>query len=296
MIAVPLPPRWELPPWPRAGGADFFFSVRSAGGATSGNGVHEFDWTMEVDGRRGMVTLESFRSDSDAPGEPIGVFRQALPDGELREFLELARGANLGGPAPAMTEHPGYTSSQYLLDDGGRKSTVVVNNSDRVRGETLSGLRRRMVALFVSVLRYPERSVRLDLALARAGGGEFFALTVANHGTEKVCFGDPRSLGDGGRMSRGVVRMAEYGGSGPLVLNWRHLPLTPPGPRDAPLVTLAPGAIWKAMAPLPGRTAGTGYLAEFSWANYGGPAFEGDSYRLRGRMASPRLMIDGGAA
>ena len=111
MIDVPVSEKTETARWPRAGVPDYVFTVRSAGGQSLGNGVREYDWRMEVDSRKGLLSVESFRADGNQPGQPIGVFRQLLSDDELREIHRLAEGARLGVGRPPMTTHPGYTET-----------------------------------------------------------------------------------------------------------------------------------------------------------------------------------------
>jgi hypothetical protein len=114
MIQIPVSEKTPVAAGPRNGVPDFHFSVRNSGGMTLGNGIREFDWTLEVDSRLGLASLEAFAPDG-RESKPIGVFRRTIGDDELREFHQLAAGANLGALRPAMKEHPAYTERRYFF-------------------------------------------------------------------------------------------------------------------------------------------------------------------------------------
>ena len=296
MIEAAISERMALPAWPREGVAEYLFSVRSWGGLSLGNGVHEFDWTLEVDARRGLVSVESFRSDDDEGGQPLGVFRRLMSDEELRVFGGVLERARLGYARPPLTVHPAYTQRNYRLQQPGRPTiALVINNAERAANEEILELRHAIMYLLSDCLEHPERSVRVDFAL----GTEGFLITITNHGMEKVCFTDPRWIEGEGRMRRAVVRMTELAvqtpGSPPPSLAWEDSGLEPMllRPLDEPLVTMTPGATLRLRAPVVGRDRRKRYVAYFSWANYGGEAMVKGAYRIRGRADSNRLILEG---
>jgi hypothetical protein len=298
MIETPVSMQVRRAEWPRDGVPEYLFSVRSAGGQTLGNGIYEYDWTLEVDSRLGLVSVETFRSDGDVAGVPVGVFRREMRDDELKEFWEDVQAVGLDRLRPAMRAHPGYTGSEYVVrQPGAGGMRVVVNDGDREVNAMISRLRHRVVELLAELYAFPERSVRLEFALENEG----FVVTITNHGMEKVCFTDPRWIVANGRMGRAVVRMTELplerpGGPAPS-LRWEEWGLEPMGrrPAEEPLVTMAPGATLRLRAPVVGRDRRKRYVAYFSWANYGGEAMVNGTYRIRGRAESNRVILEGEA-
>jgi hypothetical protein len=298
VIDVPVSEKTPTARWPRAGVPDFVFTVRSAGGQSLGNGVREYDWRMEVDARRGLLSVESFRADANQPGQAIGVFRQLLTDEDLREIHALAVGVRLWERRAPMTTHPGYTETEYVLTQAGAGGgRLVVNNDNSEANEQIKALRYRVNALLGGSFAHPERAAMVELTLETA---EVFTVTVRNVGKEKICFTDPRWITPEGLLRKAVMKMTEFPveepGAAPWPMEWREWPLTPMAARPAtePLVTMAPGAIWKAMAPVMGREAEKRYLAYFSWANYAGQGMVDGGYRIRGRADSRRLILEGG--
>ena len=296
MIEVAVSERTALPPWPRAGVPEYLFSVRSWGGPSPGNGVHEFDWTLEVDSRRGLVSVESFRSDDDESGQPLGVFRRLMSDEELRGFRDTLTRARLGDARRPWKVHPAYTQRIYRLQQPGTPEiSLLINNAEHASNEEIVELRHAIMHLLSDCLEHPERSVRLDFALADEG----FVVTITNHGIEKVCFTDPRWIVPEGRMRQAVVRMTELPvekpGSPPPSLAWMDSALAPleRRPIEEPLVTMAPGATLRLRAPLVGRDRRKRYVAYFSWASSGGEAMVNGAYRIRGKADSNRLVMEG---
>ncbi|MFN0101014.1 MAG: hypothetical protein ACKV2U_02870 [Bryobacteraceae bacterium] len=294
MIEIPVSTNVPAARWPRSGVPEYFFSVRSAGGQTLGNGIREFDWTLQVDSRRGLLSVESFRSDGDEAGQPLGVFRAAMGDEALGEFHKLVTDAKLGELRPAMKGHPGYTERLYTMAEAGRSEIRrVINNSDVETNAGIAPLRYKITALLAGIFEHPERAAQLDFGQS----GEIFTVTVKNSGVEKICFTDPRWIETAGVMRRAVVMMTEFPAErAGAALVWKALPLAAMQPRPTvePLITMAPGANWKTMSPVGKRDPGKRYLAYFSWANYAGEPMVSGSYRIRGRADSPRVVMEGG--
>lgn len=300
MIDIPISDSTVVARWPRSGVPEYLFTVRSAGGQSLGNGIREYDWRLQVDSRNGLISVESFRPDGNQPGQPIGVFRQLLTDDVVREIHKLAVGAKLWERRAPMQEHPGYTETEYVLTQpGAGGGRLVVNNDNGPANAGISALRYRINDLLGGSFTHPERAARVALTHARTGSGELFTVTVTNVGKEKICFTDPRWVMPEGLLRKAVMKMTEFPvevpGAAPWPMEWREWPLAPMQPRPAaePLVTMAPGSIWKAMAPVAGREPGKRYLAYFSWANYAGAAMMDGGYRIRGRMDTPRLILEG---
>ena len=293
---IPVSPKGApVAPWPRPSVQEYIFRVRSSGGPVLGDGVKEFDWTMEIDSKRGLVTVESFRSDADVPGLPMGLFRFSADDGLLAELLKLIDDARLGAIKPAMAGHPGSTERLYeIVQPKSPKVEVRINNSDEATNSTIQPLRNRLNSLLARSFTHPERAVKTELM----HDGERFSVTVTNIGVEPVRFVDPRAVVSTGPTHRAVVLVTDFPetkpGDAPPLLDWKEVALEPiqPKPAREPQITLEPGKTWKAQSAAFKRAKGTRYLAFFTWANYGGDQMPDGIYRIRGRVDSPRLVVN----
>ena len=299
MIKIPVSPKIAGAGWPRPGVREYMFTVRSSGGQALGTDLREFDWTLQVDSRRSLVSVESFRSDADIPGQPLGVFRFVIDDQQLRDFYTLVTGARLGQLQPMMTTHPGYTSRLYtLVEPPDSLVEKRVNNSDEGTNSTIAPFRTKINSLLAASFAHPERAVQLGLKHSRQPRGDVFEVTVTNIGIEKVCFADPRWVLPGGPLQQAVVMVTEFPqtkpGDAPPLLAWQGIPLEPMDPRPdrEPLVTLDSGGTWKATTAPWTSAPGKRYLAYFTWANYVGAPMVDGVYRIRGRADSPRLVIE----
>jgi hypothetical protein len=292
MIKIPVSSKIPTTPWPRSGVQEYTFSVRSSGGQPLGTDLKEFDWSLQVDSRRALVSVESFRSDADIADQPIGVFRFPIDDQQLREFQNLVTSSKLGELRPAMQGHPGYTERLYTFERPGQSIQQVINNSDEQTNVTIAPLRNKINSLLGTSFSHPERAVRLGIKQQPGG----FEVTITNVGLEKVCFGDPRWLVAAGQLHRAVVMVTEFPNYNPgdlPALNWEPISLEAmrPYPQNEPLVELESQGVWRATVAWK-HPAGKRYLAYFTWANYQGEPIVKQVYRIRGRADSPRLTIE----
>jgi hypothetical protein len=296
MIKIPVSSKLSVASWPRTGAPDYTFTVRSYGGPVRGVGVSEFDWTLQVDSRRSLVSVESFRYDSDLPAQPIGVFRLSVDDQQLLELRKLWMDRKLFEPHPSMKGHPGYTQSDYTLIEPPKPPIKqVINNSDEDTNAAIEPLPKKVSEMLFASFDHPERAVRLGIKQSRQPTGDTFEVTVTNIGIEKVGFTDPRWVVTTDPLQRAVVVIAEYpeklAAGEPL--DWKTIPLNPIEPRPAkePWVTLEPRGVWKT-ATAPWKTVpGKRYVAYFTLANFLGEPMVDGVYRIRGRADSNRLVI-----
>jgi hypothetical protein len=291
MIKIPVSSKISTAAWPRPNVPDYIFAVRSSGGQTLGVDLEEFDWTLEIDSHRGLVSVEYFRSDADIPGTPIGLFRYTIDDSQLREFESLATGAKLGELHPAMKAHPGYTERLYTYVHAGRTIRVTINNSDEETNAAIAPLRNRINAMLSASFKHPERAVKLGLQRQRAG----FEATIENIGIEKVCFSDPKWIAGAGPLHQSVIETADFDykpEDPPPMLNWQPVALDTAThySEHEPLIVLESHGVWK--TEVPWKRTGERNLAFFTWANYQGQPEVDHVYRIRGRVDSDRLVVE----
>jgi hypothetical protein len=298
MIAVPVSPKVSTAAWPRPGVPDFAFVVHSSGGRALGTGLRENDWTLQIESRSSLVSLEYFRSDADIPGTPIGLFRTPVDDQALRDFYAVVTTSKLFGPLASMAGHPGATQSVYTLVEPSKDvREQTINNSDELNQLVIAPVLAKTRAMLSESFSHPERAVRLGLERTKLPDGEAFLVSIRNIGVDAICFTDPRWIMGTGPLDRSVVMITEFAGQKPgepVRLDWKDYPLAPLAPRPAKeaLVTLAPGATWQAPSQVWRRKPGKQYLAQFTWAAFGGDPLVNGVYRVRGRADSPRLLIE----
>jgi hypothetical protein len=298
MISIPASPKVSTAAWPRPGVPDYAFAVHSYGGRPLGVGVSEYDWTLQVEARSALVSLEYFRSDADIPGTPIGLFRGRIDDQVLRDFHTVVTTSKLFGPLASMARHTGYTQSTYtLLEPAQEPRQQTINNSDEVNQAVIAPVLAKTRAMLSESFSHPERAVLLGLERTRVAEGEAFVVSIRNIGVEPICITDPRWIVAAGPFERSVVMVTEFAGQKPgepVRLEWKDHPLKSLTPRPAQevLITLEPGATWQAHSVVWKRAPGKQYLAQFTWARYAGEPLVNGVYRIRGRAESPRILIE----
>jgi hypothetical protein len=295
VIQIPPSPSFPQAPWPRGGVTDYTFAARSHGGAALGVGVDEFDWTLQVDARTSALTIESFRSDANTPGHPIGLFRMPLTDQQLRDFLTLVENSRIPEVTAEMAAHPGETETLFIFRKA--PSTTwqkIVNNSDHDAMAALAPLMKTINSSLARGLARPERAVRLSIAPVPDAAGSRFEVSVTNIGVDSVCFDDPRSIVPDGPNHQAVVRVTEFPETGrndpPLPMMWRDVALAPADARAQSLVVLNAGQAWRAHTVPWGYVPGTRYLAYAFISNYKGEPMVRGTYRIRGQTASERIV------
>ncbi|MGZ5145151.1 MAG: hypothetical protein ACXWCP_16460 [Burkholderiales bacterium] len=297
MIKIPVSSKTAAATWPRAGVPEYTFSVRSYGGPALGSDVREFDWTLQVDSRQALVSVESFRSDADIPGQPIGLFRVSVDDQQLRAFHKLLTDARLSELRPAMKGHPGYTERMYTLAEPSKGETKqLINNSDEQTNALIEPLRNRINSMLAASFKHPERAAQLAIRHSRLSSGDVFDVAITNIGVENICFTEPRWVTPAGPLQQAVLMISEFPETPPgepAALAWKSLALKPMDahPAKEPLVTLEPGTVWKASSVSWKGVPGKRYLAYFTYTNYAGAPMVGGVYRIRGRADSSRLVV-----
>ena len=242
--------------------------------------------------------MEYFRSDGDAPEQPIGVFRRAIDDAQLGALRKTIDDVQLFERSAKMKGHPGYTQKRYLLTEPAQAAREqVINDSDHDSARAVAPVPETTNRLLAATFAHPERALRLGIART----GDTFEVTATNIGVEKICFTDPRWIVGSGPLQQSVVQIAESPGNIPgqsVAFDWRPVALQPLAPRPAAeaLVTLDPGGVWRGKT-VPGPLdAAKRYVAYFTWAHFPGEPMVDGVYRIRGRTDSARLIIKPGAA
>jgi hypothetical protein len=297
MIKVPVSSKVVVATWPRAGVPDYTFSVRSHGGPQLGADLQEFDWRLQVESRKALVSVEYFRSDADVPNQPIGLFRAPIDDAQLAELRKMIGDVKLFERSVQMKGHPGYTQKHYRFAESPHAAVEqVVNNSDHETAQAITPVPETTNRMLGTTLAHPERALRLGIARTREAAGDVFEVTATNIGVEKICFTDPRWILPTGPLQQSVVQIAESPGNIPgqsVSYEWKPIALPPlaPRPPKEPLVTLDPGGVWKARTAPHKIDPSKRYIAYFTWAHFPGEPTVDGVYRIRGRTDSARLII-----
>jgi hypothetical protein len=298
MIAIPVSPKVSTSTWPRPGVPDYAFVAHAYGDQLLGGGLHEYDWTLQVESRSALVSLEYFRSDADIPGTPIGLFRTHIDDQAVRDLHTVVTTSKLFGRLASMAGHPRFTQTKYtLIEPPNEPSQQSIDDGDELNSAVIEPVLRKRRAMLSESFAHPERAVLLGLERTHLPEGEGFVVSMKNIGVDTICFTDPHWIIATDPFHLSVVMVAEFPGQKPgesITLDWKNLPLAPLPSRPAQevLVTLAPGATWQAKSVAWKRTPGKEYLAQFRWASYAGDPLVNGVYRIRGRADSPRLVIE----
>jgi hypothetical protein len=276
----------------------FLFEYSSIGGPELGSGVHERESHLRLNSADHLALLEKHRSDSDAPGEAIGLFRAELPADtflRIRDLVSKTRLAQLGPPARGG---PGTSVITLKYKEGNNEIQKQFTSLDTGLIQQVEDLIFEVVQILVVLNRSPEQAVQVSVS--RDPASPSFSLKITNLGTKEVCFADPRYLPSGNQDRYAGVRWAEYPPEQPGMtappLQWSFVSLAPPlkeassGTRE---IILGPGKSFEASTGLWKPTQqGKRYLVQGVLSDYVGPRDVDGCYRIRGAAFSKSIEIN----
>lgn len=259
------------------------------GGPELGAGVHQREWSLKLDSADGSAFLEKHRSDSDAAGEPVGIFRAQLPPEKFWMLFQLAHRVRLPELAPGGADGPGASLMTLKLEQGETRVEKSFSSRDIAALEQLEPLLEELSRILGAMNNSPVAAIRTMVAYAPRE--RRFDFIVANIGTEQVCVGDPRFIPPGDPMQWAGVRVAELPEERPGYtsppLQWVQLPLAKPVQASGVPIVIkaaekftAPTAVWSAARP------GVRYIAQAVLSDYSGPRETPGCYRIRGAAFS----------
>lgn len=268
------------------------------GGPTLGEGVHERQSTLRIDERDGTVFEESHRSESDAAGEPIGIFWGRLTEDDLKKYASLVEQVRLAALPAGKGGDFGASTITLKWMKGAAWATRSFSSRDGAILDQLDPLLFALNQLSGSLRTHPLKAIRLSVGFLPDSGDGRFAWTATNIGTEPVCFADPRLLPQDTPDRWAGVRFSEYPPEKPGVtappLKWSKLALaSAPQPLKADaLVVLRPGEKFTApTVPWQPARRGMRNLAQAVFSDYTGSPSVRDCHRIRGAAFSQGFEI-----
>lgn len=275
-----------------ASGQSYKLEYSAHGGPELGAGVHEREWSLKLDSADGSASLEKHRSDSDAAGEPVGLFRAQLPPEKFWSLFQLAHRVRLPELAPAGGGGMRSSLMTLKLEQGGARVEKAFSSGDIKALDQLEPLLEELNRIFGAMSNSPVAAIRTMVAYVPRE--RRFDFVVANIGTEPVCVGDPRFIVPGNPKLWAGVRVAEMpyerpGYTSPP-LQWAQVPLSKPVQASGVPIVIkagekftAPTAIWSAARP------GVRYIAQAVLSDYSGPREAPGCYRIRGAAFSEAI-------
>lgn len=273
----------------------FAFRYCSWGGPELGHGLHERQFCLELDSDMALARLEKHRSDSDAEGEPIGLFQKPLQTIEWQRIAELTTSGRLRDLPTGSQGGPGTSVLEFHVDAAEGVFTKTISSRDIPLLQKIDPLVNALNDLLLDMDEHPLASVRAAIHYETAAAERHFVLSLTNVGQQPVFVRDPAGATSDDWAG---VRFSPYPHEVPGVtappLNWSRLPVIPQrSSASAGLdLRIEPGKTisWRTA---PWKVAGKAarYLAQGVFSEYGGPAARDGVYRVRGATFSEAIEI-----
>jgi hypothetical protein len=276
----------------------FSLEYSSSGERLLGENLQKYSSVLRLNSEDCVAFLESHRSQSDEPGEPIGIFQAKIADDFLASILEKIKKTNLDKLPPRTGDGPGSTIITLKFQQGDHKIEQVFSTGDMGILETVRDLLDALDAVSVQVIQYPLAALKVSLRTEEQPPRHFI-LTLTNIGQEEICFKNPHAIRSDDSDYRVGVQVAPLPEEKPGVtsppLEWTLVPLAvPEGNSPLGLVTLKPGASFGARTEAwPGWRHGMRFIALGVFSDYTGPAEVDGVYRIRGATFSDALEFNG---
>lgn len=273
----------------------FILKYREAGGPELGKDLQEYQCVLELDRKTGTVYLETCRSASDAPGEPIGTFRAPLSDELFKQIFNIVHSVGLAD-LPPPTQGRMATSVMTLTFEYGQTAVEkVFTDEDADLLERLDPLLQQLNQIIASLERHAESAVKIDIKHSRGQGDGQFKIMITNLGSQPVCIANPHTFGDEDPDRWAGVRFAELPEERPGYtsppLEWFNL-ILPVQKIQETRVVLKPSKTFSASTNTwiaPRRNVR--YIIQGVFSDYKGPGDANDGYPIRGVVFSEAIEI-----
>lgn len=284
-----------------AAGEPFVLEYSVESGRPLGTGVRKISSRLIIQSERRMAFLEKHRSQSDRAGEPIGTFRDELPESLLARVLDRAIKTVVPEPPSARGGGPGSTVITLRFEQGARKVERIFNTGDMAILAVMADLLTELDQIGDQLSSHPVCALKASVEY-KSGPTPGFVLTLTNIGKERICFADPRYLPSDDPDCWAGANVAQLPEEKPGVtsppLKWTRVPLERPIERSAgaaadSIVVLKPGESFSAHTiTWQDKRPGTRYLAIGVYSDYTGPSEIDKIYRVRGATFSDGLEFE----
>lgn len=266
-------------------------------GPTLGVDLQERRRTLVIDEKSSTVTYEQHRSESDAPGEAIGIYKMSLPATLPNEVMAVLNLLNPQALRPTTGGGPGVSLMTLRVRD---KATHFEKNVTSQDFELLSKFERlmdRFQGIQAAALQHPVSVLKASVQMIEEASQIFFELRFENIGISPLVLANPLQITHPTSDLQAIVQVAYFPEERPGFtappLEWETLHLVPPkGTAISADIVLSSKQAWSARTERWNSAhRNARHLAQGVYSSYNGNAYENDIYRIRGAVFSDALEV-----
>ena len=265
-------------------------------GASLGVGLQERQRTLVIDEKSSSVTYEQHRSESDAPGEAIGIYLMPLHSTLIGEVIAVIHSLKLTELRPTTGGGPGVSLMTLRVQDKATHFEKNITSQDFELLSKLESLIDKFQGIQGDALQHPISVLKASVQMIEESSNVVFELKLENLGVAPLVLANPLQIARQTSDLQAIVQVAyfpeERAGFTAPPLEWKALHLVPPKGAATADIVLNPKQVWSA------RTErwnpahhNARYLAQGVYSNYNGNAYDKDVYRIRGAVFSDALEV-----
>ena len=265
-------------------------------GATLGVGLQERHRTLVIDEKSSSVTYEQHRSESDAPGEAIGIFKMPLPATLTSEVMAVIHSLKPAELRPTKGGGPGVSLMTVRVQDKATHFEKKITSQDFELLSKLEPLIDKFQEIQGDVWQYPVSVLKASVQMIEESSYVVFELRLENVGIAPLVLANPLQIAHPTSDLQAIVQVAyfpeEQAGFTAPPLELKTLRLAPTQGAATADIVLDPKQVWSARTerwnPVHHNAR---YLAQGVYSNYNGNAYEKNIYRIRGAVFSVALEV-----
>lgn len=265
------------------------------GGASLGADLQERQRKLVVDEQSNTVTYEQHRSESDTPGETIGIYKMPLPPTLTGEIMAIVNALKPEALRPTTEGGPGVSLMTLRVYNKSNRFEKNVTSRDFELLSRFEPLIDKFQATQLQILQHPVSVLKASVEMIAESAHVVFELRLENMGTAPLVLANPLRITHGTPDRQAIVQVAyfpeEQPGFTAPPLEWKTLHLvTPKGEATAADIVLHAKQVWSARTEhwIPAHRNAR-HLAQGVFSSYDGNAYEKDIYRIRGAVFSDAL-------
>lgn len=266
-------------------------------GATLGAGLQERQRKLVIDERSNTVTYEQHRSESDSPGEAIGIYTMPLPPTLAGEVMTIVNALKPEALRPTTGGGPGVSLMTLRVHDKSNRFEKNVTSQDFELLSRLEPLIDKFQAAQMQILQHPVSVLKASVEMIAESAHVVFELRLENMGAAPLVLANPLRMAHGTPDRQAIMQVAyfpeEQPGFTAPPLEWKTLHLVAPkGAVTAADIVLHAKQVWSARTEhwTPAHRNAR-HLAQGVYSSYNGNAYEKGIYRIRGAVFSDALEV-----
>lgn len=263
-------------------------------GATLGVGLQERQRMLVIDEKSSSVTYEQHRSESDAPGEAIGIYKMPLPATLISEVMAVIHSLKPAELRPTTGGGPGVSLMTLRVQDKSTHFEKNITSQDLELLSKLEPLIDKFQGIQGDVLQHPVSVLKASVQMIEESSHIVFELRLENIGNAPLVLANPLQITHQTSDLQAIVQIAYFPEERPGFtappLEWKALHLVPAKGAATADIVLNPKQVWSARTEswTPAQHNAR-HLAQGVYSNYNGNAHEKDIYRIRGAVFSDAL-------